>query len=192
MAADKIIRNSKLDTLLDMLATKLPAIFWRKAETTQVSIDSTPTANSNNLVKSGGVKSYVDGVIPSVPTISTDVEADKASDLKTASPKAVYDFVCPPKASSQPQGGMAPGIFYDLGTLTGAVTISLATPSDASIANEYRFTFVAGSTAPTITWPSSITLWGGNCIENGAPVITGGMTYEASILDGRAIIIEFE
>jgi len=54
--ADKIIRNDKLDTLLDMLATKLPAIFWRKAETTQVSIDETPTANSNNLVKSGGVQ----------------------------------------------------------------------------------------------------------------------------------------
>ena len=56
MAADKIIRNSKLDTLLSKLATKLTAIFWRKAETTQVSIDSTPTANSNNLVKSGGVQ----------------------------------------------------------------------------------------------------------------------------------------
>lgn len=192
MAADKILRNSRLDDFLDMLATKLPAIFWRKAETTQVSIDNTPTANSNNLVKSGGVKSYVDGAIPSVPTISTDVEADKASDLKTASPKAVYDFVCPPKASSQPQGGMVPGIFYDLGTLTGAVTISLAAPSDASIANEYRFTFVAGSTAPTITWPASITLWGGNCIDSGAPVIADGLTYEVSILDGRAIVIEFE
>ena len=64
MAADKIIRNSKLDTFLSKLATKLAAIFWRKAETTQVAIDATPTANSNNLVKSGGVKSYVDNAIP--------------------------------------------------------------------------------------------------------------------------------
>ena len=191
MAADKIIRNSKLDTFLSKLATKLTAIFWRKAETTQVSIDSTPTANSNNLVKSGGVKSYVDGAIPSVPTISTDVEADKASDLKTASPKAVYDFVCPPKASSQPQGGMASGIFYDLGTLTGAVTISLAAPSDASIANEYRFTFVAGSTAPTITWPAGVE-WAGGCVESGAPVITGGNSYEVSIMDGKGLIAEWE
>lgn len=55
MAADKIIRNTKLDTFLSKLATKLTAIFWRKAETTQVSIDSTPTANSTNLVNSGGV-----------------------------------------------------------------------------------------------------------------------------------------
>ena len=59
MAADKIIRNSKLDTFLSKLATKLTAIFWRKAETTQVSIDNTPTASSNNLVKSGGVYDFV-------------------------------------------------------------------------------------------------------------------------------------
>lgn len=189
--ADKIIRNSKLDTFLSKLATKLASIFWRKAETTQVSIDDTPTANSNNLVKSGGVKSYVDEAIPTVPTISTDVEADKASDLKTASPKAVYDFVCPPKASSQPQGGMAPGIFYDLGTLTGSVTISLAAPSDANIANEYRFTFVAGSTAPTVTWPAGVE-WAGGCVESGAPVITGGNSYEVSIMDGKGIIVEWE
>lgn len=192
MAADKIIRNSKLDTFLSKLATKLASIFWRKAETTQVSIDSTPTANSTNLVNSGGVKSYVDNAIPSVPTISTNIPTDKASDAKTASPKAVYDFVCPPKGSAQPAGGLLPGVFYDLGTLTGSVTISLATPADSAITNEYRFTFVAGSTAPTITWPSSITLWGGNCIENGAPVIADGKTYEVSILDGRAIVIEFE
>lgn len=57
--ADKIIRNSKLDTFLSKLATKLVSIFWRKAETTQVSIDNAPTASSNNLVKSGGVYDFV-------------------------------------------------------------------------------------------------------------------------------------
>lgn len=116
--ADKIIRNTKLDTLLSKLATKLASIFWRKGETTQVSVDSTPTSASTNLVTSGGVKSYVDGAIPSVPvqdvtlggtsvlssgtavlpayptvpTISTNVATDAASDTKTASPKAVADY----------------------------------------------------------------------------------------------------
>lgn len=73
MAADKIIRNSKLDTFLSKLATKLTAIFWRKAETTQVSIDNTPTANSNNLVKSGGVKSYVDGIVGDIETLLSQI-----------------------------------------------------------------------------------------------------------------------
>ena len=187
--SDKIIRNSKLDTLLSKLATKLTSIFWRKAETTQVSIDDSPTASSNNLVKSGGVKSYVDGAIP---TMSTDVAADKANNSKTTGAKAVYDFVKPATQSSQPAGGMLPGILYKLGTLTGSVTISLASPSDASVANEYGFTFTAGSTAPTITWPAGVS-WAGNCLDsNGVPEITGGNSYEVSILDNKGIIVEWE
>lgn len=59
--ADKIIRNSKLDTFLSKLATKLASIFWRKGETIQVGIDDTPTANSSNLVTSGGVFDAVNG-----------------------------------------------------------------------------------------------------------------------------------
>ena len=191
MAADKIIRNSKLDTILSKLATKLTSIFWRKAETTQVGVDSTPTANSNNLVNSGGVKAYVDGAIPTVPTISTDVEADKASNLKTASPKAVYDFVKPVMQSSQPVGGLLPGVLYNLGTLTGSVTIDFAAASDATVENEYKFTFDADSTAPTITWPNSITDWAGNCLDNGAPLIAASKHYEVSVMGGYGIIAEF-
>lgn len=37
--------------------------------------------------------------IPTVPTISTDIDTDKASNDKTASPKAVYDFVGNPIVS---------------------------------------------------------------------------------------------
>lgn len=37
--------------------------------------------------------------IPTVPTISTDIDTDKASDTKTASPKAVYDYVGNPIVS---------------------------------------------------------------------------------------------
>ena len=96
MAADKIIRNSKLDTFLSKLATKLTAIFWRKAETTQVSIDSSPTANSNNLVKSGGVKTYVDGAIPDVSgkeNASNKVTSlsSQSTDTQYPSAKCVYD-----------------------------------------------------------------------------------------------------
>ena len=279
MAADKIIRNSKLDTFLSKLATKLTAIFWRKAETTQVTIDDTPTAGSNNLVKSSGVKSYVDNAIPSVPTISTDITADATSDTKTTSPKAVktfvegkgygtytkpangipasdieagvipdaveanptvpsgttpttlqnvkvgssyysvpqgssttlstnvttdkadntkastpksvYDFVKPTMGSSIPVGGLLPGVKYHLGTLTGSITMTLASPSDASVENEWKFTFTADSTAPTITWDNAITAWAGNCLDsNGVPEITAGKYYEVSVMDGVGIIVE--
>ena len=127
---------------------------------------------------------------PAVP-LSTNVASDKSDNTKASTAKSVYDFVKPATQSSQPAGGFLPGILYKLGTLTGSVTISLATPADSSVANEYGFTFTAGSTAPTITWPSGVT-WAGNCVEDGAPVITGGNSYEVSILDGRGIIVEWE
>lgn len=149
--ADKIIKNSKLDTFLSKLATKLATIFWRKAETTQVSIDNTPTANSNNLVKSSGV----------------------------------YSEVHPAIVTTQPQGGFLSNVVYDLGTLTGTITFSLAAISDATIANAYFWTFEAGSTAPTITWPANIT-WAGGA----APTISASKHYEIMIRNGYGTYIE--
>lgn len=226
--ADKIIRNSKLDTFLSKLATKLTAIFWRKAETTQVSVDSTPTANSNNLVKSGGVKSYVDNAIPTVPDdlddlsdvnlgtpsdgdvltydsttqkwvadepqggeLSTDVVTDRTDNTKASTPKSVYDFVKPVSQSTIPSGGLLPGVLYNLGALTGSVTIDLATPVDSSVANEYVFTFNTSTTVPTITWPSGIT-WVGNCLNgSGVPALSAGSYYEVSIMNSKGVIIEW-
>ena len=118
--------------LADVL-TRIKNAFVAKADTQEVQfldIDSTPTANSTNLVTSGGVagalagkqdtindladirsgasagatayqkpssgipaSDLASGVIPTVPTISTNIEQDKASDAKTASPKAVADYV---------------------------------------------------------------------------------------------------
>lgn len=156
-----------------------------------LTFDSTPTENSTNPVTSGGVKAYVDGAIPTVPTISTDIATDKASTTKTASPSAVYNEVHPAFGSSQPAGGMLPNVLYKLGTLTGNVTISFAAASDATIENEYKFTFTAGA-ALEIAWPVAITDWAGNCVENGTPVITGGNYYLVSVEDGIALIAEVE
>ena len=122
--------------------------------------------------------------IPTVPTISTDIEADKASNTKTASPKAVYDGIHPAVGSSQPSGGFAPNVVYDLGSVTGTVTFSLATPSDANIANHYYWTFDTGSTAPTITWPSGIS-WVGS-----TPSVIANKHYDISIMDGVGVWME--
>ena len=145
-------------TNLGYLIGKMKAAFLPANALEQVGVDATPTADSTNLVESGGV----------------------------------YAFVKPATQSTQPAGGLLPGILYKLGTLTGSVTISLATPSDASVANEYGFTFTAGSTAPTITWPAGVS-WAGNCLDsNGVPEITGGNSYEVSILDSKGIMVEWE
>ena len=129
---------------------------------------------------------------PSGGELSTDVVTDRTDNTKASTPKSVYDFVKPASQSSIPQGGLQPGILYNLGTLTGAVTIDLATPADANVANEYAFTFATSTTAPTITWPASVTAWGGNCITNYAPDIKASMFYEVSILNGIGVIMEVE
>lgn len=53
----KVIDSTNLGYLLG----KIKAAFWRKSETSELTIDNTPTANSDNLVKSGGVYSAVNG-----------------------------------------------------------------------------------------------------------------------------------
>ena len=178
---------------LAKLVQIVKAAFWPKSDVVNIGIDNTPTANSDNLVKSGGVKTYVDNAIPSVPTISTNIAADKANNAKTTTPKAVYDFVCPPKESSQPVDGMAPGIFYDLGTLTGSVTLSLAAASDDTILNEWRFMFKTGVTVPSISWPNSISYIQGNMDldTNNMPVLSADTLYEVSIEEDVMIITEY-
>jgi len=122
----------------------------------------------------------------SVPIISTNVVSDKNNDTKTSSPKSVYSEIHPTKGTSQPSGGMLPNVWYDLGTLSSNTTFSVASPSDSNITNHYFWTFDTGSSAPTITWPSTITSWyGGN-----APTISANKHYEVSLLDGVAICME--
>lgn len=142
--------------------------------------------NSDWNAMSGVAEILNKPTIPTVPTISTDVESDKASTSKTSCPKSVYDFVRPAVQSSQPAGGMLPNVLYTLGTLTGSVTIALASPADANVVNHYFFTFESGSTAPTITWPAAITGWVGGA----APTINASKHYEVSILNGIAAYLE--
>lgn len=176
----KIIDNTNLSYFI----SKIKAAFVSKTDVVTanvVDIDSTPTANSTNLVTSGGVYS----AIPPVPVISTNIISDKASDVKTTSPKAVYTAINPAVESSQPQDGFLPNTFYDLGEITETVTFVLASPTDANIVNHYYWTFDTGSTAPTITWPSGITWNGGS-----APTINASKHYEISVLNGVGCFME--
>lgn len=109
-----------------------------------------------------------------------------STDTQYPSAKATYDNIHPEVVTLQPAGGMAPNIVYELGTLSGNTTFTLASPADADIANHYFWTFATPSTAPTITWPAGITSWyGGN-----APTISASKHYEVSVLDGVAICME--
>jgi hypothetical protein len=104
------------------------------------------------------------------------------------SAKAVYDEVHPKVITT---GGDAytitiePNVLYNLGTLSGDKTFNLGYPEDANTVNHYYWTFEAGSTVPTITWPDGLTWYGG-----GAPTIVANKHYEVSVLNGIAVSME--
>jgi hypothetical protein len=123
--------------------------------------------------------------IPTVPVISTNIAADKNSNTKTASPKAVYDEVHPAVQNSQPAGGMNPNVLYNFGQLVGNTTFLLAAISDAAIVNHYYWVFDTPAIVPTIIWPSGISWFGG-----GEPQILANKHYEISVLNGFGIAIE--
>lgn len=83
---------------------------------------------------------------------------------------------------------LEPNKVYQMGTLTGSVTI----PAFASIAagdteaKIWCFTFNTSTTAPTIVWPAGIVAWNGG----DAPTINADASYEVTVMDGIGVIIE--
>ena len=73
--------------------------------------------------------------------------------------------------------------YYNLGSVS-SLTITLNTPTDSSIYNEYMGQFTVSSDSPTITFPSTIT-WAV------APTYTNGKTYEFSIVNNLGVIVAF-
>jgi len=95
--------------------------------------------------------------------------------------------------SEIPSGGFLPDVVYKLGTLTDStLTFTLAAGVSGNL-NHYYWIFSTGSSAPsTVNWPSTITSWGGNCIDEntGLPDISASKRYEVSVIDGVAYISE--
>ncbi len=124
--------------------------------------------------------------IPTVPTTSTDINADRYNNDKVAGTKAVYEEVHPKVETVRYSWGMSPNVMYNLGELSGNIVFLFATPEDNTIVNHYYFCFDTGSTPPTITWPVEITDWFGVA----APAIVANRHYEVSVINGVAAYLE--
>ena len=75
---------------------------------------------------------------------------------------------------------LLPNTFYRWGEIA-TLSITLATPTNEAITNEYCFEFTSGETATTLTVPGDIK-WAQ------APSIEAGKTYQVSILHGIGVI----
>lgn len=78
-----------------------------------------------------------------------------------------------------------PNIFHVWGVIT-TLDITLATPENTNIYNEYLFQFSTGDTLPTLSLPSDIK-WR----DSVAPILMENKTYQISIVDNLAIYTEF-
>lgn len=82
---------------LGYLIGKIRAAFWAKGDTSELTIDDTPTANSNNLVKSGGVYAFTaspyKGIFPTSSALNTAYPSPEDGDyayVKAGSALYIY------------------------------------------------------------------------------------------------------
>lgn len=75
---------------------------------------------------------------------------------------------------------LTPNDFHVWGTV-GSLTLTFATPEDNTVCNEYMFQFTCGSTATTLSLPSSLK-WASE------PNIEANKTHQVSIINNLAVI----
>ena len=81
--------------------------------------DNTPTASSQNMVTSGGVKNYVDTAIASVDADTAAIEAD-VLELQTAFTRETFNFSGAANSASTLATFTAPAAGLYIGTLIGS------------------------------------------------------------------------
>lgn len=161
-----------------------------KLDSGYLNIDSSPTSGSGNPISSDAIYNIIEdihGDLDGVEYVSNKETSitNVSTDTRYASAKAVYLACNIPVATSAPSGGMLPNVAYYLGTLSVNTTFALASPVDNDIANLYIWQFTTGSSAPSITWPSSIEIWN----MGSAPEIKPNTTYEITVLNGYASVL---
>lgn len=74
-----------------------------------------------------------------------------------------------------------PNKFYSFGEVS-SLTLTLNTPTDATIYNEYMFEFDSGTTPTTLNLPNTVTF-------PSTPTIEANKTYQVSILNNIGLIV---
>lgn len=131
---------------------------FNNLETVGVVVDSSMSATSINPVQNKVVKSYIDNNC----NIPVSIPSTNSVLLR-------------------------PNIYYKWTGTPTSITITLGTPSDSTILNNYMFEFTSSSSGTTLTMPSSIRWMNGN-----TPTIESGKTYQVSIINNLATFSKYE
>ena len=152
---------------------------------------SSDAASDTKTASPKAVKTYVDAHMTNISAVSTQQDGTIVITLSNGDTITVdlnhnhEQYYSKAVETSQPAGGFAPDVVYNLGTLTGAVTFALAASISGNV-NHYYWAFDTSSTAPTITWPSSNFAWA----DGTGPTVAASKHYEVSVLNGIATFLE--
>lgn len=174
----------------DLAADVIPDVSGK--QDTLVSGTNIKTINKESLLGSGNLSIQAESATIAVGTVTTGAYGTSASVTNSGtSSAAVFDFTIPQGKSGfypvQSQTAASAEILPNILNLWGEVaslTITLATPTDATIVNEYMIQFTSGSTATTLSLPSTIT-W------VSVPSISANTTYQISIINNLGVISAF-
>lgn len=128
----------------------------------------------------GSTKSPSSGVVD-LGTVLT-AHQDISGKLDSSTAASTYAKRITVSSASAASATISPNIFYVWGTMTSLSITALNTPSDSSIYNEYMFQFTSGSSATTLSVPSTVK-W---VVE---PNIEANKTYQVSIVNNVGIIV---
>ena len=92
----------------------------------------------------------------------------------------------PVQTTTTSSQALTPNVYYKWTNAPTRLTITLETPSNTSIVNNYMFEFTASSSGCTLSVPSTIK-W----INGTAPSIEAGKTYQISIINNLATVAKF-
>ena len=171
-------------TGLAELIAKIKATFWKKADVVEadvLDIDTTPTANSNNLVTSGGVYSALSGKEDSIDSVTVSVDDNTGT----------------PTGSATLSGGV---LAFSFGNLKGATGANGQSSIRSKVSHTSSETSVTGLAWDSVhVWPemSSLTFTLATIPSDGvehlmtlvfdtpADVTNFALNYDSSILWGN-------
>lgn len=149
-----------------------------KADTALQSYTEKYTGTITGITMNGASKG-TSGVVNLGTVITAHQDISGKLDKTTA--ESTYAKKISTGSASAASASINPNHLYVWGTMT-SLTIALATPADSTIYNEYMFQFTSGSTATTLSVPSTVK-WVSE------PNIEANKTYQVSIVNNIGIIV---
>lgn len=175
----KIDSSHKLDYSLIANTPTIPSV-----------VDSLSSASTTAALSANQGKVLNDGKqdkIDATHKLSADLVDDASTTNKfvTASEKTTWNgkadkVLVVNHGTDDTTYSVTPNTLHIWGTVA-SLTLTLATPTDATIVNEYMIQFTSGSTATTLSLPASLSWYGS------APSIEANKTYQISIINNVGI-----